>query len=163
MMLGIAAGAFVLAFVVGALAAYIVSPAPNDRSGNYGPVPSMNGPGHDGAPAAPNATATSDVAFDLAALEESEAIFVHRATPENTSANSTYLDNLRTDVDPNTLLLVTQNWNPGGSGGTYNDHPIGVWYDRNRSKWAIFNQDRATMPVGANFNVVVVGDAAETQ
>ena len=27
---------------------------------------------------------------------------------------------------PNVILYVTQNWNPGGSGGTYNDDPIGV-------------------------------------
>jgi hypothetical protein len=85
-----------------------------------------------------------------------DAVFVHHATPENTSANSTYLDAPPTEGNPNAVLVVTHNWNPGGSPGKYNDHPIGVWYDRDRSKWAIFNQDRAAMPVGADFNVAVL-------
>jgi hypothetical protein len=52
--------------------------------------------------------------------------------------------------------MVTPNWNPGGAGGTYNDHPIGVWYHDAAQKWAVFNQDRASMPDGAAFNVVVI-------
>lgn len=87
--------------------------------------------------------------------------FVHRATPENIAANSTYLDSPLTNGNPDAILSVTQNWNPGGSGGTYNDHAIGVWYDPDREKWAIFNQDRADMPEGANFNVTVSGEPAE--
>ena len=92
--------------------------------------------------------APGGVAFD--------AVFVHRATAENISVNSTYLDNPLTNGNPNAVLYVTQDWNPGGSGGTYNNHPIGVWYDAGRKKWAIFNQDRANMPNGAAFNVAVL-------
>src|SRR3712207_5591239 len=61
-------------------------------------------------------------------------VFIHHATPENISRNSTYLDGPPTDGNPNVVLVVTQNWNPGGSDGKYNNHPIGVWYDRDRSK-----------------------------
>jgi hypothetical protein len=86
-----------------------------------------------------------------------DAVFVHRATPENLSENSTYLDNPLANGDPNVVLYVTQNWNPDGSAGTYNEHPIGVWYDDSRQRWAIFNQDRETMPDGAAFNVAVLG------
>src|SRR5829696_2309628 len=78
-------------------------------------------------------TASDGGAFD--------AVFVHRATPENISANSTYLDNPQTNDDPDVILYVTPNWNPGGGSGTYNDHPVGVWYDANAQRWAIFNQD----------------------
>jgi hypothetical protein len=85
-----------------------------------------------------------------------DSVFVHRAAPENLSENSTYLDNPRANGDPNVVLYVTQNWNPDGSAGTYNEHPIGVWYDDSRQRWAIFNQDRGTMPDGAAFNVAVV-------
>ena len=84
-----------------------------------------------------------------------DAVFVHRATPENISANSTYLDNPRTNDDPDVILYVTPNWNPGGGNGTYNDHPVGVWYDAGAQRWAIFNQDREPMPDGAAFNVAV--------
>jgi hypothetical protein len=86
-----------------------------------------------------------------------DAVFIHRATPENISGNSTYLDNLLTNDDPNVILYVTPNWNPGGGvAGTYNEHPVGVWYDSSRQRWAIFNQDCETMPDGAAFNVAVL-------
>ncbi len=84
-----------------------------------------------------------------------ESVFVHRATPQNTSANSTYLDHPLTNDNPNAVLSITQNWNPGGVDGTYNAHPIGVWYDGSAEKWAIANEDRAAMPGGASFNAVV--------
>ena len=86
--------------------------------------------------------------------------FVHRATPENTSGNSTYLDRSSINGDPDAVLYVTQNWNPGSDAGTYNDHPVGVWYDQNREQWAIFNQDRADIPDGAAFNVIVAKQSA---
>jgi hypothetical protein len=94
-----------------------------------------------------------DSAPDGAAFD---AVFIHRATPENISANSTYLDNPQTNDAPDVILYVTQNWNPGGSNGTYNEHPVGVWYDPNAQRWAIFNQDREPMPDGAAFNVAVL-------
>ncbi len=90
-----------------------------------------------------------------------ESVFVHRATPQNTSTNSTYLDHPLTNDNPNAVLSVTQNWNPGGGAGTYNDHPVGVWYAPDAQRWAIFNQDRAAMPERAAFNVVVFGDLGE--
>ena len=90
-----------------------------------------------------------------------DSAFVHRATPENISANSTYLDNPLTNDNPNVILYVTQNFNPEGEGGTYNDHPIGVWYDPDRQRWAIFNQDRGPMPNGAVFNVAVLEGPTE--
>jgi hypothetical protein len=92
-----------------------------------------------------------------------DAVFVHRATPENISANSTYLDDPLTNNNPDAILYVTQNWNPGGNGDTYNDHPIGVWYDSSRQRWAIFNQDREAMPDGAAFNVAVLEEPTETR
>jgi hypothetical protein len=91
------------------------------------------------------------------------AVFVHRATPENISANSTYLNNPQTNNEPNVILYVTQNWNPGGDTGTYNDHPIGVWYDSSTQRWAIFNQDREAMPEGAAFNVAVLEGPTEAR
>ena len=90
------------------------------------------------------------------ATDGSGAVFVHRATPETISANSTYLDNDLINGSPDAIMSVTQNWNPEGDGGTYNDHNVGVWYDAGSRRWAIFNQDRAKMPDGAAFNVVVL-------
>lgn len=92
----------------------------------------------------------------------SNSVFVHRATPENISANSTYLNDPLANGNPDAVVSATQNWNPGGGSGTYNDHAIGVWYDADAGKWAIFNQDRQAMPEGAAFNVVVREPAQET-
>ncbi|MGF1471052.1 MAG: SHOCT domain-containing protein [Rubrobacteraceae bacterium] len=87
-----------------------------------------------------------------------DAVFTHRANPDNIDSNSTYIDDPLTNDDPDAILQVTQNWNPNGDGGTYNDHPIGVWYDSSRSQWAIFNQDREAMPPDSAFNVSVLKD-----
>jgi hypothetical protein len=83
--------------------------------------------------------------------------FVHVATAANIAASgvghATVIDNPLTNGNPNAIILVTPNWNPGSVGGTYDDHPIGVWYSG--GTWRIFNQDLAAMPVGAAFNVIV--------
>lgn len=82
-----------------------------------------------------------------------EAIFVHRATAINVTDNATYVDHPSVNGEPNSTPSITPNWNPGGKGGTYNDHPTGVRYDSDRKRWKIFNQDNARMPVDATFNV----------
>jgi hypothetical protein len=81
--------------------------------------------------------------------------FVHRADPSNTSSSYTYLDNRRTNGKPDVMLTVTQNWNPGGGNGIYNDHPVGAIYDPQVEKWAIYNRDGARMPEGAAFNIAL--------
>ena len=108
-------------------------------------------------------TGTNGDASDAVGAQPGGSVFVHRATSENVSANSSYINDPSTNDKPNAVLTVTQNWNPGGDGGTYNAHPIGVWYDAGAGKWAIFNEDRAAMPEGAAFNVVVSRDTAEAE
>ena len=81
--------------------------------------------------------------------------FVHYAMLDNTVGNSTYLDNPLTNGEPDALLTVTQDWNPGGGRGVYNDHPIDILYDADIRKWAIYNRDGAPMPDGAAFNVAL--------
>jgi hypothetical protein len=81
--------------------------------------------------------------------------FVHYAKRDNTVGNSTYLDNPLTNGEPEAVLTVTQNWDPGGGRGVYNDHPIGVLYDGDKRKWAICNRSGAPMPDGAAFNIAV--------
>jgi len=101
---------------------------------------------------APMARGTS---FDVHVLS-GEAAFVHRATAENTAGDGTYLNDPLINANPDAALSVTQNWNPGGVGGTYNDHPVGVRYDADARQWVIFNEDGEEMPDGAAFNVTVV-------
>jgi hypothetical protein len=84
--------------------------------------------------------------------------FVHYAVPANTISNATYLNNPLTNGESNAGLSVTQNWNPGGGRGVYNDHPKGVVYDQDVQQWVIYNQDDTPMPNGAAFNVAVSGN-----
>lgn len=84
--------------------------------------------------------------------------FVHHAGPINTVGNTTYLGHQLTNDNPDVELSVTQNWNPGGGRGVYNNHPIDVLYDKDADKWAIFNRDDAPMPDGAAFNIAVSRD-----
>ena len=81
--------------------------------------------------------------------------FVHYAKPDNTEGSRTYLDNPLTNGEPDAVLRVTQNWNPGGGRGVYNDHSIVVQYDADTRKWTIYNRGGAPMPDGAAFNIAV--------
>jgi hypothetical protein len=97
-----------------------------------------------------------DATFNVLIPATDPAVFVHTATAANTSAHVTYIDHPLTNDNPNAIVLVTQNWNPGGVGDQYNDQPIGVFYSIGAQKWAIFNQDNTTdMPVDAAFNVLI--------
>jgi len=81
--------------------------------------------------------------------------FVHRSTSENASDKGTYLDNPLVNGKPDAAVSVTQNWNPGGGDGVYNDHAVDVRYDDGRGKWEVFNEDGSALPEGASFNVGV--------
>jgi LPXTG-site transpeptidase (sortase) family protein len=88
--------------------------------------------------------------------------FVHRAELVNTVGNATYLGDPLVDGNPNVEVSVTQNWNPGGGNGVYNDHPVGVRYDEDAGEWFVYNEDGADMPQGAAFNVTVSEQARTT-
>ena len=82
--------------------------------------------------------------------------FVHRATPENTSeGGGTYLDDPLVNGKPDAAPSVTQNWNPGGGNGVYNDHAVDARYDEGREAWEVSNEDGSALPEGASFNVGV--------
>ena len=88
-------------------------------------------------------------------VPQKSASFVHHTRLLNTAGNYTYIDNRLTNGEPDAVLSVTQNWNPGGGRGVYNNYPIDVVYDKDVEKRAIYNQDGAPMPYGAAFNVAV--------
>jgi hypothetical protein len=102
------------------------------------------------------ATIPAGTTFEVIIPPASET-FVHFAKLDNTEGSRTYLDNPLTNGEQDALLTVTQNWNPGGGRGVYNDHPIGVQYDADTRKWAICNRGGAPMTDGAAFNIVVSG------
>lgn len=81
-------------------------------------------------------------------------VFVQTTTAANISGILTFINNPGLNGNPSANFLVTQNWNPGGSGGAYNNHPIGVWYDSAVGEWTIYNEDHSTMVAGVSFNIV---------
>ena len=96
--------------------------------------------------------------FELV-VPQPAAGFAHRAEPTDTVGNATYLNGPLTDGKPDVAVRVTQNWNPGGGSGVFNDHPIDVFYDHDVGQWAIYNRDGAPIPDGAAFNVAVSAGA----
>ena len=92
-------------------------------------------------------------------VPQASAGFVHRASLLNTAGNYTYIDDRLTNGKPGITLAVTQNWNPGGRGGVYNNHPVDTLYDPKLEQWAIYNLDGAPIPEEAAFNVAVSAGA----
>jgi hypothetical protein len=92
-------------------------------------------------------------------VPRASAKFVHHAGLVNTAGNYTYLDDRLTNGEPDAVLSVTQNWNPGGGGGVYNNHPVGTVYDAQLKRWAVYNRDGASIPRGAAFNIAVSAGA----
>jgi hypothetical protein len=97
-----------------------------------------------------------EVAFNVLARSSGPNAFVHYASALNIVGNWTTIDHPLANDKPGAVLLVTQNYNPGGVGGVRNAHEIGVWYGSSSGRWAIFNQDMEPMPPGAAFNVRVM-------
>lgn len=78
------------------------------------------------------------------------SVFVHQATPNSISGNTTLINHEACNDKPDAILVATPSWKLS----VYNNHSIGVYYAGNR--WRIFNQDGAAMPVNATFNIFVV-------
>ncbi len=97
--------------------------------------------------------------FEVVVPQDAET-FLHKTTAENISAEGTYLDDPLVNGKPDAEVSVTQNWNPGGGNGVYNDHPVDVRYDGERERWEVYNSDGAGMPEGAAFNVTVSEQAS---
>jgi hypothetical protein len=83
-------------------------------------------------------------------------VFTHTATDTNSRGDYTYISDPAIDGDPDTVVLVVPSTDRGNARGASYDHNIGVWYEGiNEKKWAIFNQDRAAIPAGRTFKVII--------
>ena len=92
-----------------------------------------------------------------AGLGAKTPVFIHQATASNIGGPFTYINHPLTNGDPNAILIVTHNLDPGGhTPSVENNHLFGVVYVIPAAKWAIFNLGGADIPVGAAFNILVV-------
>jgi hypothetical protein len=96
-----------------------------------------------------------NVAFNVLVPSVDSAAFVHYATGTNIWTDYTYFRHSLTDNLPHTILFITANWNPGGIGGVYHNHPIGVKFAPYDAKWSVFNEDGFYMPTDPAFNVLI--------
>jgi hypothetical protein len=91
--------------------------------------------------------------FVLAFSGPSSTDFTVKASSGNVGGDTAFINSSKTNGKPTVKLQITQNWNPGGAGGVYNDHNVGIW--DTGPKWGVFNEDIAPMPVGPSFNILV--------
>jgi len=84
-----------------------------------------------------------------------KGLVVHLATSENTSANSTFIDNPLCNGQANAIVLVTHNWSRDTAANRQETAPVGVSYDGTHLN--IYHEDKSAMPLGRAFNVMVVG------
>jgi hypothetical protein len=89
-----------------------------------------------------------------AGTNSNTAAFIQVATSANTSSYITTINNSLCNGDPNAILIATHQFSPPGISGNYETHPYSVWY--NGSKWTIYNDDLAAIPVGMSFNVLII-------
>ena len=90
--------------------------------------------------------------FNVFVPSAGTGVFVHTATAGSiTSPHVTLINDPSLNGNPDKIVLVTPNWNPGGAPGIYNDHTISVGYLS--STWFILNNDFAALTVNAAFNV----------
>ena len=80
-------------------------------------------------------------------------LFVHSANPTNINGAATSVFDSSVNGQPEKILVVTQNWNPGPGAGIYNNSPIAVNYAT--IGWQILNTKGTPMPNGAAFNIAV--------
>ncbi len=87
-------------------------------------------------------------------------LFVHvssssnvHTTSDNAHLYGTYLDNPDLNGNPGARLYVSPNWSYLGT-DTYDNSPIGVWYDPAVARWMIYNDNQTTMPTNVAFNVL---------
>jgi hypothetical protein len=90
--------------------------------------------------------------------------FIWRANAGNSAGDYTIIDNATTNGNPNAVMLVTHNWNPGGGSGIYDNHALGVYYIGSpTNKWAIFHQDFTPFTANTSYNVFAVASGSSTK
>ncbi len=106
----------------------------------------------------------NNASFNVVVADPTGTAFVHTATSGNIPTgfpHTTVIDHPSLNGNPNAIVLVTSNLNPGGGTSTDYNHEIGVGYDSIQNKWAIFNKGGGAMPVGASFNVLIPDTRAD--
>ncbi len=93
--------------------------------------------------------------FNVTVPGSDSSAFVHVASAATIPLgleHTSVIDNAAINNQPDARIFVTQNWDPPEGTTVYNNHVVGVYYTAGR--WRVFNEDFASMPLGAAFNVM---------
>ncbi|MEZ4874676.1 MAG: T9SS type A sorting domain-containing protein [Flavobacteriaceae bacterium] len=93
------------------------------------------------------------LSLSLSIAMAQNTMFVHTATAANTSADLSYIDHPDLNGNPSAQLVVSHVWNPPGSGGIYNTHRTGLYYDSIEGKWGVYNEDASNIVEGSSYFV----------
>jgi hypothetical protein len=94
-----------------------------------------------------------------AGIGTSTPAFVHRATAANIEAGSphrTTITHPLCDGDPNAILIITHNYNPGMTGNVLDPNPTSVFYNFGFGKWQIYHDNFAAITTDCAWNVLVI-------
>lgn len=84
--------------------------------------------------------------------------FRHVTTAANTLSNSSYLDHPDANGNPQARVFVTPHHAGPTAPTTAHPHHVGVFWDAFAGRWAVYNEDRAPMALGMQFDVKVSTD-----
>ena len=102
---------------------------------------------------------TNKIRVPGAGVDTATPAFVHVATGANIEAlnpHRTTISNPLCDGDPNAMLIITHNYNPGGGGGILDANPTSVYYNPTLSKWQIYHDNFAALATNCAWNVLVI-------
>src|SRR5579859_4627454 len=105
--------------------------------------------------AAPRHPASAQPLPAPAGLAGPPAGYIHMSTIANIGGDSTYLDHLALNGDPHAGFLAINNLDPYNAPTGGNHHPLGIWYNNINQRWAIYNDDGASMDQPRAWNVYV--------
>jgi hypothetical protein len=87
-----------------------------------------------------------------------QQVFRHVTDSTNTSGHITTLEHPQLNGNESAIIFIMPVWNNGTEAYTCGNYAqnAGVWYDRGRKKWTIFNENTAIlMPQNVAFNVLI--------
>jgi hypothetical protein len=98
-----------------------------------------------------------DTVHNVYSPEFTARSWTHQGRVGNVLSSLTILQHPLLDDRPEAVFVVTQNWNSVTSSGVYNDEEVRVVYDVTANRWWIGNADGSSMPLGAEFNILLPG------
>ncbi len=102
---------------------------------------------------------TNSVRVPGAGIGTTTAVFVQRATAANIDSNGvhrTTISNPLCDGDPNAILIITHNYNPGNTGSILDTNACSVYYNPTLLKWQIYHDNFVPMTANDAWNVLIV-------